>query len=771
MADRLPNQRDSGFGDRLRALRGGLGTTAGQPIDYFAFGPPRAVTNPGQLRGPVEQMFPFGDFSTNLDASLEQVRKTRSPIPYLDVSAGRTPASQLLRGIANVPGFLANRLIDETGEYIAAPLHAAVQTALSPTYQTYLDETVTPIAEGLFAEQQTAKARADKATLMRETERRLRQGIAGGPNYQQTPLPDEERAMLLAQEAATRKMSIGDPYAVTGKQPGVSFTGDVGPGGEFVAGNIFEPQPGDDTIVERLLAESSDNADEAAAAQARANAGAMAQNVTAGAGRGTDMTGDGSTDMTGDGSGDTAQTTTGEATGQQGPTTSDPYAIQGKIGQSTGLEKREETGGNIYRDLLESSTNSVLEALGKAPAEAKTIEEYKQIFSDATGIDVSGQPDNSAALTAFGLALMQNKAGKGFNVGEILSETGAAGEKALPLMVQAKKDAKAAQLAAGQFALTQQSKDKAARTAFINDQVTYLRDRRDKINDDMVARINATEDIKLKARLEDDAKYQKFLYDRQITLLEMSKKGAETENKTTQKPITGMDNLTITYVTRKGDGQPMFLLPQQEAGRYGLALADVNDGIRSLDGVIGLIENIAERPGGVTGQRVKETINRWSRSIGGPDYFKSEELGTNIPLEEAEAIKARVIAQYKRFLSQETGNGISEGDVNRLADALGKLDWFGNPDAAIARIRETQGIFQARKDKIVNEIEQFDNKAMYRNEKAYNDTMKSLFDQVNRAYSVFGEDMADQGVSGRNALISDLFNISETDGITTYSLR
>ena len=215
----------------------------------------------------------------------------------------------------------------------------------------------------------------------------------------------------------------------------------------------------------------------------------------------------------------------------------------------------------------------------------------------------------------------------------------------------------------------------------------------------------------------------------------------------------------------------MFLLPQQEAGRYGLALADVNDGIRSLDGVIGLIGNIAERPGGVTGQRVKETINRWSRSIGGPDYFKSEELGTNIPLEEAEAIKARVIAQYKRFLSQETGNGISEGDVNRLADALGKLDWFGNPDAAIARIKETQGIFQARKDKIVNEIEQFDNKAMYRNEKAYNDTMRSLVDQVNRAYSVFGEDMADQGVSGRNALISDLFNISEVDGITTYSLK
>ena len=72
--------------------------------------------------------------------------------------------------------------------------------------------------------------------------------------------------------------------------------------------------------------------------------------------------------------------------------------------------------------------------IGNAPSAAKTIEEYKQEFSEATGIDISGQPDNSAALTAFGLALMQNKAGKGFNVGKLLSETGKAGEKALPLM-------------------------------------------------------------------------------------------------------------------------------------------------------------------------------------------------------------------------------------------------------------------------------------------------------------------------------------------------
>ena len=80
---------------------------------------------------------------------------------------------------------------------------------------------------------------------------------------------------------------------------------------------------------------------------------------------------------------------------------------------------------------------------------------------------------------------------------------------------------------------------------------------------------------------------------------------------------------------------------------------------------------------------------------------------TNTPLADADAIKKRVIAQYKRFLSQETGNGISEGDVNRLENALGDVNWFANPDAALQRIRETRAIFMLRKIKLLSEIEQF----------------------------------------------------------------
>ena len=50
----------------------------------------------------------------------------------------------------------------------------------------------------------------------------------------------------------------------------------------------------------------------------------------------------------------------------------------------------------------------------------KTFDEYINEFGEATGLDVSGEPDTKQALMSFGLALMQNRAGKGFNISNIL---------------------------------------------------------------------------------------------------------------------------------------------------------------------------------------------------------------------------------------------------------------------------------------------------------------------------------------------------------------
>jgi hypothetical protein len=95
-----------------------------------------------------------------------------------------------------------------------------------------------------------------------------------------------------------------------------------------------------------------------------------------------------------------------------------------------------------------------------------SIEKYKQDFAKATGLDVSGKPDTSQALMAFGLAAMQNRAGKGFNVGRMLESLGQAGEKALPELAKARANAKTAQVAAGKYALEKVAAQESAGAAY-----------------------------------------------------------------------------------------------------------------------------------------------------------------------------------------------------------------------------------------------------------------------------------------------------------------
>ena len=117
-------------------------------------------------------------------------------------------------------------------------------------------------------------------------------------------------------------------------------------------------------------------------------------------------------------------------------------------------------GAEAIEGLMNKSIMDYIDNIrGTSPEQAKTLAKYKEEFAEATGLDVSGKPDTKDALVAFGLALMQNKAGKGFNVGNILKSVGSAGEKAMPLLQKAKAEAKAAALSAGKYALEMRSAD------------------------------------------------------------------------------------------------------------------------------------------------------------------------------------------------------------------------------------------------------------------------------------------------------------------------
>ena len=89
----------------------------------------------------------------------------------------------------------------------------------------------------------------------------------------------------------------------------------------------------------------------------------------------------------------------------------------------------------------------------------KTFDQYINEFGEATGLDVSGEADTKQALMSFGLALMQNRAGKGFDISKILTSVGEAGEAAMPDFRKAVAKAEAIRAKAGSYALSKTESD------------------------------------------------------------------------------------------------------------------------------------------------------------------------------------------------------------------------------------------------------------------------------------------------------------------------
>ena len=133
--------------------------------------------------------------------------------------------------------------------------------------------------------------------------------------------------------------------------------------------------------------------------------------------------------------------------------------MQGMRVESIDPKNMQKTLNETFVGAMDDFINSVR---GSGPTKReRTLDEYKKEFSDATGVDISGKVDKSSTLMALGLALMQNRAGKGINVGNILSEVGKAGQAALPELEKAKEKAQSAAIAAGKYALQSRASDQA----------------------------------------------------------------------------------------------------------------------------------------------------------------------------------------------------------------------------------------------------------------------------------------------------------------------
>ena len=308
------------------------------------------------------------------------------------------------------------------------------------------------------------------------------------------------------------------------------------------------------------------------------------------------------------------------------------------------------------------------------------IEKYKKEFYEATGIDPSGKPDMRGAMTAFGLALMQNKAGKGFNVGKILTSVGEAREKALPLAEEARKEAKNGQLASGKYALERIEKDRV-------EQAALLKEERDAINAINTKNLDFAQQQQLeilKANLTRKEKALEYQNEINKTIIEANNKGFDLKG-FTKNGIQGMEKTLFIQTTfDTNSGQEYVTNAKSAVRNYATAYGNVVQTMGLIDTLESIVDDMSDPEGGFMGSNavgaiLSKTQNQL-KNIGldidlgqsfTDDQGNKYEGLTNTS--KASALTDRILAESKRFLSQETGNGISEGDYQRLQKLVGDI--------------------------------------------------------------------------------------------------
>ena len=397
---------------------------------------------------------------------------------------------------------------------------------------------------------------------------------------------------------------------------------------------------------------------------------------------------------------------------------------QGQLGQETEEEPKSKYQEN--QDSLQALFTTAMEEQKQLFGDLsddtgeKSIEDYKAQFQKATGIDVSGEPDNKMALMSLGLSLMQNKAGKGFDLSKILGSVGEAGQAAMPAFERARQEAKQGQLAAGKFALQQTKADKDAIKSANTERAKYLRGRRDVILD----RIAETATDQQKA-------YTKFKFDEAIEFLKAGKKSNKYNQIKTRKLIQGNDVLKVD-IGYQGT-TPMYANPTDNVRAIVGERKKIYRSLGRIDKLSGIITDMYNDSkgniGGTAGQIVfDKTIGALS-ALGITDadaWFKTNGVSRN---SQAETILRLLVQENKRFILKESGNGVSNLDKKDLEDAFGKIVWTNNLQENLNNLRQIKSLFDAPLSTLDSTLDGFiTEKDKYQSTDLYNDTVSIIND-------------------------------------------
>jgi len=159
-----------------------------------------------------------------------------------------------------------------------------------------------------------------------------------------------------------------------------------------------------------------------------------------------------------------------------------------------------------------------------------------------------------------------------------------------------------------------------------------------------------------------------------------------------------MDGLNIR-MGRSRDGAK-YMDPSNALKKIAGTQRKVNGALETLDQMEVLLDDLGDANTGnaakLIGDRVKTLM-----VAGGLTDAKVAFPETGISTEdELRAYQKSIVNEFKRFLTQETGNGISNVDIKNLEQLLGDVSVFTNPLTAKKRLSRIRRIFTGKRKSV-----------------------------------------------------------------------
>jgi hypothetical protein len=366
------------------------------------------------------------------------------------------------------------------------------------------------------------------------------------------------------------------------------------------------------------------------------------------------------------------------------------------------LETAADTGEGQALTNAQQATKSALDSFLKEARPGVSPKEYKDYieeFGKATGLDISGDPDTKQALMSFGLALMQNRAGKGFNLSKILGSVGEAGEAAMPEFSKAVSEAKAIRAKAGAFALSRKKEDQAAamnrgnyyiiprgKTGGIKGlQENFEKGRNVMLNSFELNALNENAKFNEQFEIVPDAIYKKaaeaYFKTPEFGEKYMSKYTPISLFKDAPKDLQiDVANVNPNYKGPDAPKQGFFNVNQYDT--YIQRLTRMDNGLNKIEKDLGKAYNIVKSGRVDAPGQIADSISSFAAAFGfqgGPDATDKAKV-----LYVLDSIAAKKAPQ----ILGEAGKTISDADRERVKAIVGKLETFSDPRTLQLALKE-----------------------------------------------------------------------------------